>query len=607
MTGDDQPPEGDGVIYVSRDTLLLVGALGFLILAIVLTFQFSPSGRTENTFRAAVATSVAEQLTATAVWGFAAPGAALTAQIGAYPQPGMIATPAPGLPGGTAPAAGGAAYPGNAATSISQSPLATTPFSPTIGAGPTGAGEPAATSATGPAGPGGAPAGAANEQVYPGPGGPSPTLDPAYPGPVGDGTPPPLPTFNPTVIVPTAARATPSPVIPTLPPARPAATPAPPGQPPLAPTPDAPKGPPAGQPDTATAVPDDLALDTTPTLAAPTATPGPPPPPPADVLSGQVRWGIGQSPIVLTRDVQLAPGAELVIEPGVTVLLGPGVSIYVDGAQLLALGRPEQPVRFLANTAVRWSGIFGRPNSYLVLEHVEIRGGGAGGTLLAVERSELIARAALITDNGGGILLTDTKTELAGSEIAGNDVPFGPALLATYGRGGFFTLDDTRIGGNRISDLSPQVRLINTSTFETLNLALEGNLIRGGVPNLELVTAGPVQGALVCNTLIGDQQGFGLRSSIQQVDPLGQTPLQLQVANNIIDEHTPPIIPVYLEYGIGRGAISEVLLDMRGNWWGHPTGPYAPELNPLGRGDSVGVNIFFEPWLAAPPECAPLQ
>jgi hypothetical protein len=37
-------------------------------------------------------------------------------------------------------------------------------------------------------------------------------------------------------------------------------------------------------------------------------------------------------------------------------------------------------------------------------------------------------------------------------------------------------------------------------------------------------------------------------------------------------------------------------LDMRWNWWGDETGPYHPQLNPLGRGDTVGDNILFIPW-----------
>lgn len=40
-------------------------------------------------------------------------------------------------------------------------------------------------------------------------------------------------------------------------------------------------------------------------------------------------------------------------------------------------------------------------------------------------------------------------------------------------------------------------------------------------------------------------------------------------------------------------------LDAEYNWWGDATGPYHPSSNPLGRGDTVGDRVDFDPWLAA--------
>jgi len=36
--------------------------------------------------------------------------------------------------------------------------------------------------------------------------------------------------------------------------------------------------------------------------------------------------------------------------------------------------------------------------------------------------------------------------------------------------------------------------------------------------------------------------------------------------------------------------------DARMNYWGHATGPFHPQLNPLGQGDQVGDSINFDPW-----------
>ncbi|MBU1984462.1 T9SS type A sorting domain-containing protein [bacterium] len=44
-------------------------------------------------------------------------------------------------------------------------------------------------------------------------------------------------------------------------------------------------------------------------------------------------------------------------------------------------------------------------------------------------------------------------------------------------------------------------------------------------------------------------------------------------------------------------------LDARYNWWGDPTGPYNPTLNPGGRGDTLlQDSILFIPWLTEPPD-----
>ncbi|MDW8405999.1 hypothetical protein [Chloroflexus sp.] len=398
---------------------------------------------------------------------------------------------------------------------------------------------------------------------------------PAYPVP--EGTPPAQPTIAPTATVP------PPPTI---------AVPRPTSPPPT--------------PTTA-----DLVIDDSPTVPPPpTATPVPtatpaPTPIPALVLRGSTRWATGQSPIVLNRDVQIPPGSELIIEPGVEVRLAPGVSIYVDGGRMIALGQPDRPVRFVGATGARWSGIFGRPGGFIALEHTEIRGGGLGGTVLVSEEGGLVVRFSRITDNGGGVLVIDSRLEMAQSEIAGNDIPFSAALDAAYSRGNFVMLTGNRIGGNILSAGAPMVRVANQNARETLNLVIEGNLFRGGNANLQLTTNGMLQGSVVCNALIGDNLGLSVRSETLQVKPDGSFLMPLRIEQNFIEGHTPVIRPTYLTFGIGRGAASEIALDMRNNWWGHASGPYEPEANPQGIGEAVGSNITFSPWLTTPPACVP--
>src|SRR6185436_15865128 len=187
----------------------------------------------------------------------------------------------------------------------------------------------------------------------------------------------------------------------------------------------------------------------------PTAIPLPTPIP-VDLLRGNIRWTAARSPIRLSRDQQLVAGATLVIEPGVEVRLAPGVSFFVEGT-LYAVGTADRPIRFVANERQRWEGLFGRSNSNIALEYTELRGGGAGGTLLTSEGGNLVLHHARITDNGGHIQVNDSRLEMRDSEIAGNDMPYGAALDASYLGGGIVIMTNNRIGGNRQQAGSPPV------------------------------------------------------------------------------------------------------------------------------------------------------
>jgi hypothetical protein len=307
---------------------------------------------------------------------------------------------------------------------------------------------------------------------------------------------------------------------------------------------------------------------------------------------------------VLHYPTHLTPGSILIIEPGTEIRLAWGASLTVDGAQLHALGSPEQPVRFVGHTGERWEGIYGRNNSLIVLENAELRGGGAGGTVLHSQNSELVIRNSYIVENGGTIQVTDSKAEMRDSEVWGNDFPYGGAFNADYSRGNYLTLTGNRIGRNRVKDGMSSVVINATSSHDSLNVDIQGNVIHSDEnagANLQLSTNNELIGTIACNSMIGANTGLRLRTETPQLPTFN-----LHVHNNHIDAHVPPIIPYYLKYGIGRGATSEVELNMSNNWWGDPSGPYHPEGNPEGRGDSVGSNIAWQPWLHAPPPCAPM-
>jgi len=56
------------------------------------------------------------------------------------------------------------------------------------------------------------------------------------------------------------------------------------------------------------------------------------------------------------------------------------------------------------------------------------------------------------------------------------------------------------------------------------------------------------------------------------------------------------------EYGVCNKPYNENVYpsyDARYNWWGDPSGPHNPTLNPSGIGDNVSDNVCFEPWLTS--------
>ncbi len=323
---------------------------------------------------------------------------------------------------------------------------------------------------------------------------------------------------------------------------------------------------------------------------------------PLEILRGTNYWTVANSPLLVKRDTVVANGSALIIEPGVEIRMAPGVSLFVEG-KLYALGKPGRGVRIIGSETRRWEGIFGQVGSDIVLENTEIHGGGAGGTLILSQGGSLALRGARITDNGGHIRAEDTRIEIRDSEITANDMPYGAALDLTYNYGGFATLINNRIGGNRMAQGSAPVLISHQSSVDIINLEIQRNLLVGqDGPNLAFDTNGVLQGNISCNALVGGSNGLSIRSSLPQVPAL-----PLRVRDNAIEKHTPPIIPIYLQFGIGRGATSDVALDMSNNWWGNTLGPYEPDRHADGRGDAPGDTITFIPWRTTRPDCAPHQ
>lgn len=328
-------------------------------------------------------------------------------------------------------------------------------------------------------------------------------------------------------------------------------------------------------------------------------------------LRGSVRWSAAAGPIVLQRDLLVSGGASLIIEPGVEVQIARGVSILVDGS-IVALATPDRPVRFVQigggdDPRQRWEGITGRSGSVIDLRNVFISGGGAGGTVIAMQSGRLSLQSARIIGNGGHIRVDDSFVIIRDSEISGNRMPYGAAIDIALPRGGGdgpgsdVVIINNRVFNNALVAGVAPLQITNPSFDRPARIEIEQNLLVGAAgPNLALTTNTQLMGNVRCNTLIGGANGLSLRSDA----PPNLSPM-LNIRDNAIEAHDPPNNPFYREFNIGKGATSDLPLGMANNWWEVANGPYEPATNPEGRGEAAGPNIGFQPWLQTRPPCAP--
>ena len=333
--------------------------------------------------------------------------------------------------------------------------------------------------------------------------------------------------------------------------------------------------------------------------------------PPMSALKGSVRWSTANSPVIIQNDLLVSSGASLIIEPGVEVQIGKGASLVIDGS-IVALATPDRPVRFTQigggdDPRLRWESIIGRAGSVIDLRNVLITGGGAGGTVLAIQSGRLSLQSARIVNNGGHIRIEDSFVIVRDSEVSGNRMPYGSAIEITLSRGGggspgsdVVIINNRMVNNAMVAGAAP-LRLTNLSFDHPVRIEIEQNLLVGAAgPNLALFTNAQLMGNIRCNTLIGGANGLSLRSDA----PPNLSPM-LNIRDNAIEAHEPPNNPFYRRFNIGKGATSDLPLTMTNNWWELSSGPYEPATNPEGRGEAVGPNIAFLPWLLERPACAP--
>jgi hypothetical protein len=287
------------------------------------------------------------------------------------------------------------------------------------------------------------------------------------------------------------------------------------------------------------------------------------------------------------------------------VQLAPGASLIVEGT-LFALGTADRPVRFVGINGAFWESIIGTPGSNIDLEHTEIQKGGGGGLLISSDSGNLVIHDGRIIGNGGHIVAENSRVNIRNTVISDNDMPYGPALEVSYSGApsglNEFVLNDNRIIHNKLSNGSVPVQVTNDRAVDSsIVLDIQRNLLIGqDGPDLTLVANGLLQGNITCNALVGGANGLSVHSNQPQTFYT-----LLNIRDNAIELHNPPLDPFYRQNNIGRGATSEIPLKMDANWWGNPLGPYVADRHADGRGDAVGALISFDAWHTTRPACAP--
>ncbi|MBN1389100.1 MAG: Ig-like domain-containing protein [Candidatus Thermoplasmatota archaeon] len=122
---------------------------------------------------------------------------------------------------------------------------------------------------------------------------------------------------------------------------------------------------------------------------------------PEGPLTGDTRWGIADSPVLLEGNVSVPVGRTLRIDPGVTVQLPPSVGIWVEGA-ILAAGTEASPIIFdRSHTSFFYDGINITQGGYGYLDHILMMGSAGGVKTMGMGSRAYVYNSTLMGNSAG--------------------------------------------------------------------------------------------------------------------------------------------------------------------------------------------------------------
>lgn len=308
--------------------------------------------------------------------------------------------------------------------------------------------------------------------------------------------------------------------------------------------------------------------------ATPTNTPTPTPLP-YDLIRGNTRWTLAQSPVKIRRDTIIAKGASLTIDDGVEVLFDANTSLVVDGT-LTANG-----ARLRKSGNSFWKSIVVNNGGQANLNWVDVRGGGSEGVLISALGGNTVIQDSVFEENKGRMYISGGNFDMQRSRVVGY------APISAEVRGGKSLRLFSNVINNTATDGATGVSL--SATADDVEIVLEKNSFRGSSgTNVRAQFNQSLNAVFQCNSFSGGAYGLQIKSTDPTLDGS-----RILISGNSFQSHK--------NYGL----TGDVGFDARNNWWGDASGPYHPEQNGAGTGDAVGVNLTFSPWLNAKPSCAP--
>jgi len=294
-------------------------------------------------------------------------------------------------------------------------------------------------------------------------------------------------------------------------------------------------------------------------------------------IAQDVVWALIDSPFIVINNVTVLPGVTLTIEPGVEVRFGGNFSLTILG-KLVAEGTKDRMITFTSNKHVReagdWIGInfSGVSESYMSYCVVEYAVNG-----IIVKNSSLEISNCEIANNleSGLKIIGNSSLTVINSKIMLNNIGVTPVDL-NVNSSQQATLQNTTISSNSFSGIYINSPVQN---FNIINCSIMSN-------DVGIYISGETNVNITYNSIAYNEIGVFYASPspntpINYNDIYNNT-LAMQLANSTIGTDTTLVNATY-------------------NYWGAPSGPYHPSLNPDGKGNPIesnGIDVDFIPFLS---------